>query len=175
MPTRTFISNNRHSNTTAEDLSEVWNISLEQARMTLDATTQNHVRSAIMPLSRRYRTDRMFEPKRIKGAMSTDTMDPRCESLHGDFRYVQVFGNRQMFCEAYPIPTKSSDDCNDALKRFILEYGAPEVMITDGSPEQTGKNAIFQSTLRKNKIRSSITNRNWPNQNPVKSVIRKLR
>ena len=57
-----------------------------------------------------------------------------------------------MFCEAYPIPTKNADDCNEALKKFILEYGAPEVMITDGSKEQTGKNAAFQSTLRKNKI-----------------------
>jgi len=98
MPTRTFISSERHTNTTAEDLSEIWNISVDQARMTLDATTQHHVRSAIMPLSRRYRTDRMFEPKRRLGIMASDTMDPRCESLHGDHIYAQVFGNKQMFC-----------------------------------------------------------------------------
>ena len=65
MPTRTFLSSARHTNTTPEDLSEIWNISIELAKMTLDATTQNHVRSGIMPLSRRYRTDRMFEPKRL--------------------------------------------------------------------------------------------------------------
>ena len=173
MPTKTFISSERHSNTTAEDLSEIWNISVEQARMTLDATTQYHVRSAIMPLSRRYRTDRMFEPKRIKGIMASDTMDPRCDSMYGDYRYAQVFGNKQMFCEAYPIVSKA--DCDQALKRFIIEYGAPDVMVTDGSPEQTGRNAKFQSTLRKNKVRSSVTNRYSPNQNPVETVIRELR
>ena len=105
--------------------------------------------------------------------MASDTMDPRCKSFHGDHRYTQVFGNKQLFCEAYPIASKA--DCDEALKRFIIEYGAPEEMITDGSPEQTGKNAKFQNTLRKYKIRSSVTNRYRPNQNPAESVIRELR
>ena len=100
-------------------------------------------------------------------------MDPRCDSMYGDYRYAQVFGNKQMFCEAYPIVSKA--DCDQALKRFIIEYGAPDVMVTDGSPEQTGWNAKFQSTLRKNKVRSSVTNRYSPNQNPVETVIRELR
>ena len=34
MPTRTFLSSARHTNTTPEDLSEIWNISIEQAKMT---------------------------------------------------------------------------------------------------------------------------------------------
>ena len=52
LPTPSFISSQRHSNTTPEDLSEVWNISIEQAKMTLEATTQHHTQSAIMPLAR---------------------------------------------------------------------------------------------------------------------------
>ena len=175
MPSRTFLLSKRHSNTTPEDLSETWNISVEQAKMTLDATTQNHVRSAIMPLSRRYRTDRMFEPKRLLGTIASDTMDPRCQSLHGDYRYTQVYGNRQMFCEAYPIKSKSESDVGASLKRFITEYGAPEEMITDGSKEQTGKNAQFQAILRKNRVRSTVTNTYSPKQNPAESVIRELR
>ena len=39
LPPKTFLSTNRHSNTTSEDLSEVFQISVEQAQMTLDATT----------------------------------------------------------------------------------------------------------------------------------------
>ena len=89
---KTFISNERHSNTSPEDLSEAWGISVQQAKMTLDATTQRHGRSAIMPLSRRYRLDRMYEPKRLRCQMSSDTMDPHCLGMHGD-RYCQVFGN----------------------------------------------------------------------------------
>ena len=56
-PQRTFISKQRHTNTTPEDLSEIWNISVEQARMTLEATTQHYIRSAIVPLSRRHQMD----------------------------------------------------------------------------------------------------------------------
>ena len=38
------------TNTTPEDLSEICNISFEQAKMPLDAMTQYHVRSATIPL-----------------------------------------------------------------------------------------------------------------------------
>ena len=43
LPPKSFVSKDRHSNTTPEDLSEVWNISVEQVAMTLQATTQNHI------------------------------------------------------------------------------------------------------------------------------------
>ena len=172
MPPPSFISSQRHSNTTPEDLSEVWNISVEQAKMTLEATTQHHSRSAIMPLSRRYRMDRMFEPKRLRCDMATDTMDPRCPGMHGT-RYCQVFGNRMMFAEAYPIARKK--DCDEALKMFIRDYGAPDAMIMDGSGEQTKPGTAFQAILRKNKIVSVVTPPHRPNYNPAETVIRELR
>lgn len=171
-PPKTFISTERHSNTTPEDLSELWGISVEQARMTLDASTQHHSRSAIMPLSRRYRMDRMFEPKRLRCDMATDTMDPRCNGMHG-YRYCQVFGNRKMFAEAIPINRK--EDCHVALKQFISDYGAPDKMISDGSGEQTGLNTAFRATLRKNNIVPIVTPPHRPNQNPAETVIRELR
>ena len=80
---------------------------------------------------------------------------------------------KQMFCEAYPIKRKAN--CDLALKKFILDYGAPEVVISDGSREQTGKNSQFQAILRKNKVRSVITMPHRPNQNPAETVIRELR
>ena len=61
-----------------------------------------------MPLARRYRVDRMFEVNKLRGKMATDTMDARCNSIHGE-RYCQVFGNKDLFVEAYPINKKS--DC----------------------------------------------------------------
>ena len=48
----TFLSSERHTNTTAEDLSKRWTISVAQAALTLKATTQRLKRSALMPLSR---------------------------------------------------------------------------------------------------------------------------
>mmetsp|Transcript_4573 Transcript_4573/g.7097 ORF Transcript_4573/g.7097 Transcript_4573/m.7097 type:complete len:246 (-) Transcript_4573:2838-3575(-) len=140
--------------------------------MTLEATTQHHSRSAIMPLSQRYRMDRMFEPKRLHCEMASDTMDPRCQGLHG-FRYCQAFGNKQLFAEAYPIHQKK--DCDEALRKFITDYGAPDVMITDGSGEQTSRGTAFQARLRKNKIVSTVTQSHHPQQNPAETIIRELR
>ena len=72
--------------------------------------------SAIMPLARRYRADRMFDIRRIHGTMSTDIMDSRCQLIHEE-KYFQVFGNKQFFVEAYPI--KKQSDCHLGLDTFV--------------------------------------------------------
>ena len=56
----TFQSKGRHTDVSAPDLSERWCISIAQATATLKNTTQKFLRSAILPLARRYRADRMF-------------------------------------------------------------------------------------------------------------------
>ena len=78
-----------------------------------------------------------------------------------------------MFCKAYPIAKKSN--CDEALKQFIRDYGAPDVMITDGSREQTSKGSKFQATLRKNNVTPLVTQPHRPNHNPSETVIRELR
>ena len=98
----TFLLSERHTNTTAEDLSERWSISVAQAALTLKATTQRLKHSSLMPLSRRYRADRMFGVKRLNCMMATNTLDARVKSIHGQ-QYCQVFGNKDFFLEAYPI------------------------------------------------------------------------
>ena len=104
--------------------------------------------------------------------MASDTMDPPCDGLHGN-RYCQVFGNRNMFAEAYPIAKKS--DCGNALKQFLIDYGAPDTMMMDGSHEQTAKGSNFQVILRKNHVPSIIMQPHRPNQNPAETVIHELR
>ena len=47
---RTFLSENRHSSMTEEDISKRWGLSIYQAALTLKSTTQKLTRSAIMPL-----------------------------------------------------------------------------------------------------------------------------
>ena len=84
----------------------------------------------------------MYEPKRLRSVMSTDTMDPRCDGMHGH-RQCQVFGNKHMFAAAYPISTGKGEDVDVALKQFIEDYGAPEVMISDGSKAQTSYKSPF--------------------------------
>ena len=58
--TRTFQLKECHSSITPSDLSERWYIGLGQAAQMLKVTTQRLMRSAILPLARRYRADRMF-------------------------------------------------------------------------------------------------------------------
>jgi hypothetical protein len=50
----TFVSNNRHSGVSAQVLSERWYIGLMQAQETINVTTQNCARSAILPAGRRF-------------------------------------------------------------------------------------------------------------------------
>ena len=102
---RTFYSKERKTSVDPRDLAERWGISLAKAIQTLKATTQRIVRSAVLPLARRYRADRMFERPRIRGMMYSDTLDGKYKSLDGN-RYAQVFANESFFVASYPIPTK---------------------------------------------------------------------
>ncbi len=95
---KTFQSKGRHSSVSPEDISERWQIGLEQAKETLKRTTQRLARSAVMPLARRYRADRQFQTKRLDGMWASDTMDGRVKSLDGN-RYGQVFSNGTFFAE----------------------------------------------------------------------------
>merc|ERR1712115_687702 len=74
--TRTFISTKRHTKATAFNLAERWGIGLKNAEATLKVTTQRGVRSALMPISRRYRADRYYKMKRLDAKFSTDTFYP---------------------------------------------------------------------------------------------------
>ena len=129
---RTFLSKNRHSSTTSEDLSKRWGLSISQVALTLKATTQKMTRSAIMPLARRYRAYWIFNICRIHGKIATNTMDTRCQSIH-DKKYCQIFGNKHFFVEAYLIKKKS--DCHLVLDKFVKKYGAPDKMTYDGVQE----------------------------------------
>ena len=90
---QTFVSNNRHSGVSAQELSERWYIGHMQAQETINVTTQNCVRSAILPAGQRYRADRVFEKPLLRGDFYTDTMDGRCKAVNGN-RYAQVFANK---------------------------------------------------------------------------------
>ena len=169
---RTFVSNERHRSVTPEELSETWCIGLEQARNTVKITTQKGTRSAIRPLSRRYRADRVFERPLLRGHFYSDTMDGRHKSLDGN-KYAQIFANKDFFGVAYPMEAKSG--AGDALRQFVYDYGRPEKLTTDDSREQTGKKAEFMSNVQKYTIDPTVTEPDRPNHNFAEGVIRELR
>ena len=169
---RTFVSNERHARVSPAELSECWGIGLTQATNTIQVTTQKGMRSAILPLSRRYRADRVFERPLLRGQFSTDTMDGRVKSLDGN-RYAQVFATKDLFAAAYPMQSKSM--AGEGLRQFVHEYGRPEHLTFDGSGEQTGKKTEFMKNIRKYSIDYKITEPDRPNHNFAEGVIREIR
>ena len=99
--TRTFQLKERHSSITPSDPSERWYIGLGQATQMLNVTTQRLMRSAILPLARRYCADKMFIRPRIRGTIYKDTMNGRYKAPDGNKR-AQIFANESFFATAYP-------------------------------------------------------------------------
>jgi len=168
----TFQSKGRHTDTSPEDLSQRWHISVAQAAKTLQRTTQKFLRSAVLPLSRRYRSDRMFDHKTLAGRWSTDTMDGRIKSLDGN-RHAQVFSNDSYFAKIYPMDTKSK--AGKALREFCREFGIPQSLTFDGSKEQSMPGTEFMKSIRQYGIDYHISEADLHNQNPVEGVIREIR
>ena len=167
-----FQSSSRHSDVSPEDLSERWYISIKTAEKTIKNTTQRFLCSAILPLSRRYRADRMFYLKQLKGHWSTDTIDGRTISLDGN-RYAQIFANVNYFAKIYPMDSKFK--AGDAFRVFCKEFGIPDELTFDGSKEQVCKNTTFMKQIRKHDVTYHVTEPNLHNQNPAEGVIREIR
>ena len=93
---KTFQLKGIYSNVLPEELSERWKIGIEQARETIAKTTQILTRSAVMLLLSLYKSDRVFQTKKITGMGATYTMDVQVKSLDYN-QYVQVISNGTYF------------------------------------------------------------------------------
>jgi len=98
----------RHHGVEATLFSLKWGIGLQKAKDTIKHTTQQHIRSAILPLTRRYRTDLLSQRlRRLSTRFYTDTMFSKVgTSLRGNTcAQVITYGNGTVF--VYPIRSKS--------------------------------------------------------------------
>jgi hypothetical protein len=94
----TCVSHKRHSFITATELSGHWHIGLHQAKDTLDATTQKFTRSAILPLSWRYRSDRNFYCCHLNHDFAADLYLGQNKSARGNIG-AYVFTHRCGFAQ----------------------------------------------------------------------------
>ena len=140
---QTFHTKETKMTVTATDLSERWFIGLKQAKKTIHATMQRLLRSAILPLVRRYHADRMYERPRFRGVVYTNMMHGHFKSLDRN-PYAQVFATEDFFAAAYLMESKSM--ASDALKEFITDFGVPDKIVMDGAAEQTKKNDIYAAS-----------------------------
>ena len=171
---RTFVNKEKQAQLSAESLAELWHIGPKRAQATLDATTQNGVRSAILPISRRYRSDRMYNVKKLKGRFATDIFFTNTKSLHQN-TCCQVYSHKNGLVVCFPFDTSSGDNIGDSLLSFIHDYGSPEHLTFDGFSSQVGKNTRFHQALRKYGIMFHVSSPRRPNENPAEGTIRQIK
>ncbi len=159
----------RHHGVDANLLSLKWGIGLEKAKNTIKHTTQLNVRSALLPLTRRYRTDLLSQRlRRLNTRFYTDTMFSKIgTSLRGN-TCTQIFtdGNGAVF--AYPMQSKAQ--AGDKLLSLIQQVGIPNELHRDGAPEMGG-NSKFNRLCQEYRIRSTYTEPHSPWQNRCENVI----
>jgi len=128
---------------------------LEKATNTLKHTTQMNVRSALLPLTKRYRTDLLSQrPKRLNTRFYTDTMFSKVgTSLRGN-KCAQIFtdGNGAVF--VYPMQSKAQ--AGTQLLTFTQQVGVSNEIHRDGAPEMSG-NSQFNRIYQEYRIRSTFT------------------
>lgn len=171
-PIKNFISKKRHTNVTPEDLSHRWHIGVKQAQNTLDSTTQRFTRSALLPLSRRYRNDRMFYRKYLNHQFAADLYMARTTSLHGN-TCAYIFAHKCGFAQVYPQQNKTKSA--DSLRQFSTDFGIPRKLIVDGALEQVGRNTEFIKRCRQYDIDLHVSSPRRPKENPAEGVIREVR
>ncbi len=171
---RTFVSEELHLKITAEVLAERFGISIPRAQRTLRVTTQRGVRSAILPISRRYRADRMFSVKRLNGKFATDTAYGKVKSLRGNIGS-QLFSLKCGFKACYPLQKIDGNSVGDALTQFISDYGVPERLTFDGASVQTGPRTRFMDAICRYEIKYHVSGPRRPNENPAEQGIHELK
>jgi len=157
-------SSERHHKITAEELARKWAISLKTAERTLSATTQYGIRSAIMPLSKRYRAGKLLlrHTQKLKTTFYTDTFKGSTKSLVGN-EYGQLFAGDKVI---YVDSCKSKHDVYIPLKNFLNDVGHPMHLVFDKSKEQVLPGTEFQKLLRQNPwIHQHNSEEYTPNQN----------
>ena len=145
---------------------------LETERKTLKSTTQRLIRSALLPLWRQYKADRIFRLPRLDGAWYTDALFPDVKSFDGN-TCAQIFANGDYFATIYPMDSKAK--CGDALKTFCREFGVPAVLRSDQAPEMVGRKTAFQAEVRKHGIYHHPGEANMHNQSPAEGVVREVK
>ena len=157
IPTKqTYTSTERHKKASAELLAERFAIGLQRARNTLRVTFQRAIRSAILPISRRYRADRQFNTKQLQGKFATDTLWFSVKSIRG-YKASQIFSHKCGYKKLYHLYKADNENVGNALKAFISDIGAPEHLTYDGAAVQKGGKTIFQQTLQRHDIRNHIS------------------
>ncbi|KAI2496598.1 Reverse transcriptase (RNA-dependent DNA polymerase) [Fragilaria crotonensis] len=171
---RTFVSTERHVKVSAELLADRFGIGPKRAQRTLRVTTQRGVRSAILPIGRRYRADRVFGVKRLSGKFATDTAYGKFKSLRANVG-CQIYSHKCGFKVAYPMIKVDGNHVGDTLTQFIGDFGVPAHLTFDGASVQTGPKTRFMDAIRRYEIKYHVSGPRRPNENPAEQSIHEVK
>jgi hypothetical protein len=141
-----YTKQDRHIQVNAQNIATMWGIGINRARATLQCTTQHGVRSALLPLSRRYRADRMYNLRRLNSKFATDTFYSNHKSLNQN-TCAQIYSHKNGFSAVYPMTKANGDTIGQSLVNFSHDFGIPEHLTFDGAKAQVGKNTLFMKTM----------------------------
>ena len=124
----------------ARHLSKVWRISYEDAKRTIDATTQYGTHTPSPVMNQNYTTnDRMLRYKQITQYFFMDTLFATKKggtSSRGN-ACCQLFVTDKGFI--YVVPMKCKSEVLAAIKLFAKEVGAPDAIVSDMAKEQVSQ------------------------------------
>ena len=135
----------RHHGISADVLARKWGIGLDKANQTLQSTTQDNVRSALKPLTRRYRTD--FTSQRLcwqNCRIYTNTIFAKDKSIFGN-TCAQIFTDGEFVQIIFMI---SKSEAGTTLERINWDVGVTKEIFMDNAPNQTGNNTEIQKVAR---------------------------
>lgn len=152
----------RHSEVTPESVASKFNISIETAKRTLTMTTQQGIRTAIHPLSRRYRVDRIrLNRRKLPGKWYFDILYTKTKSLEGN-TCAGVLTNGY-YTRVTPLSTrKNVCTCLHEMER---ELGTPLHLRTDLDSVLTGPGTDWASAVKEYKINVTYAEKGRKNQN----------
>ena len=148
-PTDSAITKDTHHPLTAVSLAKKFGIDLNTAKQTLLVTTQLGVRSAIHPLSRRYRTDFWSNcHRRLNTTVYTDTFFLKTKSVRQN-TCAQLYTTGENYFYVHPMRDHKKSSLADSLQHFVEDVGVPATMFCDGANEMLGPNMEFHRLFHK--------------------------
>ena len=113
---------------------------MDSATKTLEATTQNGVRTILHDtLHRRLRTkDRQLWYRRLSCDLFMDSLEASEASWYRKNKYAQVFATKFCWVQVFPMQKKS--DVHEGFSLLASRDGIPTAIVMDNAREQTMEN-----------------------------------
>jgi hypothetical protein len=168
-------SNTRHSVITPERVSRVFGVGLNTAKQTLAVTTQQGIRRAVHPLTRRYRVDHLnLNRNKLGGQWYLDRLIAQKKSIN-QMTSAWIYTNGH-FTEAYPVTKGDKIEAAACLNEFCTDVGVPANLKSDRAGELVGRTSDFYKLARKKHINLTYAEPERKNQIwPVDLEIRELK